>query len=583
MIYVPEEKPTSLVLSALPYANGVKHIGNLVGSLLPADVFARFLRMQGADVIYICGTDEHGTTIEVAALKAGMTPQAFADKYHAKQKEIYQKWNLSFDYFGRTSGAENHATTQEIFKAIYDNGFVVEKEMQTPYCLNDKRFLPDRYIEGTCPHCGYDGARGDQCEKCGRVLDPADLRKPHCNVCGKSEIEFRKTKHLFLQLQKMSEQLKSWISSQEHWPQNARNFALQWIAQGLHERCITRDLSWGVKVPLPDYEEKVFYVWFDAPIGYVSFTKEWAKQKGDPTLWEHYWRNKDCKIVNVLGKDNLAFHTVIWPAMLMASNYANLPSQVKSLEFLNLEGKKFSTSRNWGINSDEALEWFPADYWRYYLCSILPEQGDADFSLHELMQKSNKDLADAVGNLVHRCLSFTHMNFGGKVPTPGEMQSSDNDFWRSVKKQVASSEESFYAYRWQEALREAMQIAHESNKYFNDGEPWKKVKEGDEGKAKAATTVFMTLQAVRSLAVVLAPFIPASSQKVFDYLKLGPIELATWDSAAEQKLPGGHEIAPMAEIRPIFTKIDPAAVAKLKAVLDERAKPEVAGKLPAKA
>ncbi len=572
-----EEKPVYLVLSALPYVNGVKHIGNLLGSLLPADVFTRFLRLQGADVIFICGTDEHGAPIEVAALKEGIPVREYVDKYHAAQKGIYEKWDLSFDYFGRTSDAENHASTQELFKRVYDAGFVSERMMKMPFCLNDKRYLPDRFIEGTCPHCGFDGARGDQCEKCGKVLDAHELKAPHCTICNKKDIEFRDTKHLFFELQKLSEKLEAWVREQKHWPVNARHFALQWIVQGLKERCITRDLEWGVRVPVKGFEDKVFYVWFDAPIGYVSFTKEWAKGKGDEKLWEHYWRNKNCRIINCIGKDNLAFHTIIWPAMLMASEYADLPSQIKSFEFLNLEGKKFSTSRNWGIFTDEALDWFAADYWRYYLMSILPETSDADFNFTEFMQKSNNDLANVFGNLVHRCLTFTHMHYGGVVPAPGELGPSDAEFVRSIKNRVQSVEDLFYEYKWQEALRETIALAHDANKFFNDGEPWKKAKGTEAERKQAATTVFLTINCLRSLSIILSPFIPGSCQKVFDYLREGKVGEAgkEWASSKEQKVEAGRKIAPAEEITPLFVKIDPAQITKVKQLLEERSKGRV--------
>lgn len=564
-------KEVYLVTSALPYVNGVKHIGNVAGSLLPADVFSRFLRLTGRDVLFVCGTDDHGAACELAAIKEGLSPSSYSEKYHSLQKKIYEGWNLSFDIFSRTSNQENHRTTQEIFKKIHDNGLIEQKETRQAYCLADKRFLQDRFIEGQCPHCGFDGARGDQCEKCGRVLDATELKKPRCNLCGKGEIEFRQSRHLFFQLQKLSPQLKEWISKQHHWPANARNFALQWIEGGLKERAITRDLQWGVKVPLDGFEDKVFYVWFDAPIGYISFTKEWAARNGKD--WERYWRNKNAKIVHVLGKDNVAFHTVIWPGMLLASGYAELPYEVKSLEFLNLEGRKFSTSRNWGITSDEAIGWFPADYWRYYLLSILPEQSDADFTFQEFARAVNSDLADTFGNLAHRCLTFINSNYGGKVPQPvteGELSEGDKQFLEEISSKIDRERELFESYRWQEALRCGFDIARAANKYFNDGAPWKNVKGFEEEKKRAATTVFLTANCLRSLGIVLFPFIPSSCEKLFSYLDLGKVESHKWDEAKKLALPAGHQIAPAEAIAPLFAKIDAKQLEKVKAAVGAR-------------
>ncbi|OIO24960.1 methionine--tRNA ligase [Candidatus Micrarchaeota archaeon CG1_02_55_22] len=556
-----------LVTSALPYVNGVKHIGNVVGSLLPADVFARFLRLDGREVLFVCGTDEHGAPIEVAALKDGVSPKEYSDKYAKIQRDIYEAWGLSFDRFGRTSEKTNHETTQEIFLADKKNGFISEKSLKMPYCVNDSRYLPDRFIEGTCPNCGFDGARGDQCEKCGKVLDPADLQKPFCTICGKKDIEFRDTKHLFLDLDKLSDELKAWILSREDWPDNAKKFALGWIKDGLQARCITRDLEWGVNVPLQGYEDKVFYVWFDAPIGYISFTKEWCAENGQD--WNRWWNDSDSKIVHFLGKDNVAFHTIIWPGMLMASKYCQLPYRVQSYEFLNLEGKKFSTSRKWGINSDEALDWLPVDYWRYYLMSILPEHSDSDFSLTEFQKAVNSDLNDTWGNLVHRCLTFINANYAGVMPAPGALMEEDEAFKAKIAERADKVKSLFYSYKLQEALRESLALARDANKYFNDAAPWKLVKTDKE---RAGTVLYVTANAIKSTALLLAPFTPASSQKVFDYLGQGALGGAKWSDASSFTVKGGAKIASKDVLAPLFAKMEDEKVAQIRAKLEERSK-----------
>lgn len=557
-----------VVTSALPYVNGVKHIGNITGSLLPADVYARYLRLQGRDVAFICGTDEHGAPTEIAALKEKMAPAEFCEKNFLLQKSIYEKWGFSFERFGRTSGKENHETTKEMFLLMKQNGFVSEKMLSMPYCLLDKMFLPDRFIEGECPNCGYGGARGDQCEKCGKVLDPDQLKNARCNLCGKKQIEFRKTKHLFLDLDKLQKKLEEWVAQQKHWPPNARNFALQWMKEGLKPRCITRDLKWGVAVPVDGYEKKVFYVWFDAPIGYISITKEWAGENGKK--WEEYW--KEGKVIHFLGKDNIAFHTVIWPAMLLASGYAKLPFQVRSYEFLNLEGRKFSTSRNWGINSDEAIEWLPADYWRYYLASILPEHSDSDFSLQEFQKAVNSDLNDTLGNLAHRCFTFIKNNFGGKVPTPKkELGEEDKKFVEEIGEQVAKAEAAFESYKLQEALRNAMELARAANKYFNDGQPWKKVKGNAKEKEEAGTTVFLACNCLRSLSIILSPFIPASSEKLYALTGGKSFAKEKWGNAQKIAVKAGATL-PLEELKPIFAKLEDGKVEEIKAKLSERSK-----------
>ncbi|MFH0922734.1 MAG: methionine--tRNA ligase [Candidatus Micrarchaeota archaeon] len=541
-------KQKFLVTSALPYVNGVKHIGNLLGSLLPADVYARYLRSKGEDVVFVCGTDEHGTPCELAALEEKLPVEKYAEKYYKIQKKVYAGWGLSFDYFGRTSSKENYETTQELFLAAHKRGFIKEKTLKLPYCIDCKRFLPDRYLTGVCPHCKYPNAKGDQCEKCGRVLDPIELLNPVCAVCKKTKIEFRESRHLFLDLPALSNDLHKWIALQKQWPDNARNFALGWFKDGLKERCITRDLEWGVKVPLKGFEDKVFYVWFDAPIGYISFTKEFFKTQDRAEEWREYWQSKDARIIHFLGKDNIAFHTVIWPGMLLASQYAQMPWQVKSLEFLNYEGQKFSTSRKWGIFTDEALDWFPADYWRYYLLSILPESSDADFIWDDFKKSVNNDLADVFGNLVHRCLVFARNNFGGKIPHGTQFSAEDEEFRKKIAERVAATGAAFDSFKLQEALREAIALAHDSNKYFNSKEPWKRVKTNQQD---AANTIFLTANAIHSLSIILEPFIPFSCAKTRKFLNAKSVP---WAKAGRQNIASNHVFSEKFE--PLFRKLE---------------------------
>ncbi|MEM4255408.1 MAG: methionine--tRNA ligase [Candidatus Norongarragalinales archaeon] len=558
-------KEKIVVTSALPYVNGVKHLGNLLGSMLPADVYARFLRLQGEDVIFVCGTDEHGTACEVAALEEKTPIRDYVNKYYEIQRGIYEKWGLRFDYFGRTSAKQNHETTQEVFKRLHAKGLIAEKTLKLPFCLTDKRFLPDRYVAGKCPHCAYPYAKGDQCEKCGKVLDPIELLNPSCVICGKNNIDFRESRHLFLDLPKVSEPLRKWIEKQKQWPSNARNFALQWIREGLRERCITRDLQWGVRVPLKGYEDKVFYVWFDAPIGYISITKQLFDEKGESARWEEYWRGPQSKIIHFLGKDNIAFHTVTWPAVLFASEYAVLPYQVKSVEFLNYEGEKFSTSRKWGIFTDEALDWFPADYWRYYLLSILPEHSDTNFFWSEFQTRVNGDLADTLGNLLQRCLVFAKNNYGSKIPVSKKLDEGDKAFKKTIADSVKKTRELLLAYKLQEALHCAVGLAREANKYFNDSAPWHAIKTDPE---KAKTCVFLTANALRSIAIILEPFVPFTSRRIFSQLNVR-FEGVEWDDALELGLKSGHTLG---EPEILFKKIDDKEIEGKRKVIEARSK-----------
>ena len=410
-----------LVTSALPYVNNELHLGHLISSLLPADVYSRFLKLRGDECIYVCGTDEYGTAIAVEAEKQKMKPLELANKYHEIQKKITEDFNLKLDIFSRTSAPEHTTTTQGVYELIKSNDYIYNKKVKQLYCENCKRFLPDRYVKGECPHCGYGEARGDQCEKCGKLLEPIELIKPKCVACRKKPVE-KENEHVFFRLSKLSEKLASWVDGNKHWPPNARNFALSWAKAGLEDRDISREMEWGV--PIPDFPGNVFYVWFDAPIGYITFSKQIGKEK--------WWSDSDTRIVHFMGKDNIAFHTIFFPGMLMAAGGFTLPYHVASYEFLDYQGKKFSKSKGVGIFCGDAISLYPADYWRYYLIASLTEHRDADFTWEDFQNRINNDLNDVLGNFIHRTLTFTDSKFEGVVPKPGKMDELDKKFEESI-------------------------------------------------------------------------------------------------------------------------------------------------------
>ena len=406
-----------LITSALPYVNGVKHLGNLVGSLLPADIHARFRRQTGHEVLFLCGTDEHGTPTELAAQAAGLPVTEYCSRQHAIQADIYRRFGLSFDHFSRTSGVANRLLTQELFRRLDAAGHIEPRVIRQAYSSTDKRFLPDRYVIGTCPHCGNPNARGDQCESCTRLLDPDDLVSPRSAISGATDVEFRETRHLFLKLSAFEGRLRQWIETRRDWPPLVRSIALKWLDEGLKDRCITRDLTWGVPVPKPGFEDKVFYVWFDAPIGYIAAAVEWSEAASGRD-WHAWWQGgDDVHYVQFLAKDNVPFHTISFPATILGSGLPlKLPDIIKGFNWLTFEGGKFSTSGQRGIFTDTALTLLPADSWRWWLAANAPENADADFAIERFVEGVNKDLADTFGNLVNRCLAFAAARFDATVP-----------------------------------------------------------------------------------------------------------------------------------------------------------------------
>ncbi|RLJ00068.1 MAG: methionine--tRNA ligase [Candidatus Aenigmatarchaeota archaeon] len=518
-----------LITSALPYIHGISHLGNIVGSMLPADVYARFCRLRGDDVLFVCGSDSHGTMYEVTAAKMKITPKELAYKNHEKMKEILKKFELNFDYYGITDSDANKEMSFHIFNKLDRNGYLKEEEVENVYCEKCSRFLPDRWVEGKCPSCGG-LTRGDQCDDCGKLIDVKDIEEPYCVLC-KSKIAFRKTKHLFLDLPKFENELSKFVDDKsKKWSKLARTETSGFLKNGLKQRAVTRDATWGFKVPKEGYENKILYVWFDAPIGYLAFTKEWCEKNNQK--FEDWWQNKDTELTQFMAKDNTIFHSIIFPSMLIGckENW-KLADRIMSCGWLKAKGIKFSKSRGNGLTTEEALEKYPADYWRFVLISLYPEQNDSVFSMEIFNETINNEFADIIGNFVHRVLSFCYSNFGeipkvdiSKGPiTKGEnmiLTSSAGLFGnRGEKKSIIT--ENFIDCRFHEALKNIIHYAKLSNAYFNNSEPWKK----DEEEKKRISYIAGNL--VKNLSIMLYPITPKFSEQIFDYLNIKP-EAVKW-------------------------------------------------------
>ncbi|MBK9732635.1 MAG: methionine--tRNA ligase [Chitinophagaceae bacterium] len=548
------------VTAALPYANGGIHLGHLAGAYIPSDIYVRYRRLRNDDVIFVCGSDEHGVPITLGARKEGITPQQFVDKYHQLMKTSFEQFGISFDIYSRTSNIVHHETAQEFFLNLYKkNDFIEETSLQF-YDEQEKTFLADRYIQGTCPNCGYEKAYGDQCERCGTSLSPKDLINPVSALSGKSPI-LKETKHWFLPLQNYEGWLREWIleGHKEDWKANVYGQCKSWLDQGLQPRAMTRDLEWGVKVPLPDSEGKVMYVWFDAPIGYISATKEYFINR-KPEIknlenvksasWEDYWKSPDSKLIHFIGKDNIVFHCIIFPAILHAHGEYIVPDNVPANEFLNLEGDKLSTSRNWAVWLHDYLIDFPGkqDELRYVLTSILPEAKDSDFSWKDYQARINNELVAILGNFVNRTLVLTRNYFESKVPPRHELNALDNDCLeqlRSIPQKIADNIE---AYRFRDALSELMNLARTGNKYLADNEPWKVI---NTDRQRVETILNLSLEITAALAILCQPFIPATSEKILKMLQLDNVK---WDDAiGKQLMKPGHQLG---EASLLFKKIE---------------------------
>jgi methionyl-tRNA synthetase len=547
-------KTTALVTSALPYINP-KHLGNLAGSLLPSDVHARYRRQRGDEVLFICATDEHGTPAELGAKEAGLEVAEYCTRQHQSQAEIYRRLRLSFDHFGRSSSPQNHALTQHFFRCLEDHGFIEERILQQLYCLDDQRFLPDRYIVGTCPHCRSGAARGDQCEACTRQLDPTDLLGPRSAISGSVRLQLRPTRHLFLRQSALVGELEAWLATRSDWPHLVTSIARKWLDQGIEDRCITRDLEWGVPVPKPGYDGKVFYVWFDAPIAYIAATQEWAGLKAGRNWRRWWWEADDVEYLQFVGKDNVPFHAVSFPCTLLGSREPwKTVDVIKGVNWLTYEGGKFSTSGKRGVFLEQALELLPADYWRWWLAANCPEKSDTDFAFDRFAASVNSDLADGFGNLVNRVLKFTVARYGAVVPaaralTPAEAAlASDLDRALAVLK-AAQDRRSF-----RKAAEAVRGIWHRSNAYLQEEAPWAMLTADPE---RAAAILATGISLVALSAVVAWPFIPDASEKVLKALRCDLSVPPAWPTSGEQALrliPEGRTIE---LLPPMFAKLGP--------------------------
>src|SRR5918996_778953 len=572
-----------LVAVAWPYASGPRHIGHVAGFGVPSDIFARYHRLKGDDVLMVSGTDEHGTPVMVAADAEGRSPRETADRYNQLIREDLRALGLSYDLFTRTTTRNHARVTRDVFRTLHDKGYLVEKTQLGAFSPTTGHTLPDRYIEGTCPICGFPDARGDQCDNCGNLLDPVDLIEPRSKIDGATP-EFRETKHLFLDLPAFAERLHDWIERQTHWRPNVRNFSLRYVEE-LRPRAVTRDLDWGVRVPVPGYEEdenKRIYVWIDAVVGYLSAAVEWARLRGEPDAWREWWQNPDARHYYFMGKDNIVFHTVIWPAELLgyreggelgAGRPLELPYNVVASEFLTLEGRQFSTSRNWAIWVGDFLERYDPDPLRYYLTAAGPEQQDADFTWSEFVRRNNDELLANWGNLVNRTLTIAHRNFGS-VPEAGALGAEDEALLAAIGAGFDSVGEHIESARFKAAIGEAMRLSSEVNQYLNDQAPWALV---DPDRERAATVLNVCLRCVDDLKTIFAPFLPFTSQTVHELLGhegylAGPLEFrdveeeedahtvltgdyASWVGRWEPgELSSGQALQ---EPRPLFRKLDP--------------------------
>ena len=539
-----------LVTSALPYANGPVHIGHLAGVYIPSDIYTRYLRLKGCDVISVCGSDEHGVPITIKARKEGVTPQQIVDRYHSLIKRSFERLGMSFDIYSRTSSQVHAQTASDFFRKLYDEGKFIERTSMQYYDEEAQTFLADRYIVGTCPKCGYDRAYGDQCEKCGSTLSPDELIEPHSAVSGSVPVK-RETKHWYLPLDQYEGFLRKWIlEGHREWKSNVYGQCKSWLDGGLQPRAVSRDLDWGIPVPVEGAEGKVLYVWFDAPIGYISATKELTPE------WEKYWKSEDTKLVHFIGKDNIVFHCIVFPSMLKAHGGYILPDNVPANEFLNLEGDKISTSRNWAVWLHEYLEEFPGkeDVLRYVLCANAPETKDNDFTWKDFQARNNNELVAVLGNFVNRALVLTRKYCGGRVPACGELTGYDRQTIAEVAAVKASLEGNIENYRFREALKDAMNIARIGNKYLADTEPWKVVKSDP---ARVETILNVALQITANTAIAIEPFMPFSAAKILRMLAVGKFG---WERlGATDLVPAGHEIG---EPELLFEKIEDDVIQK---------------------
>jgi len=566
------------VCVAWPYVNGDLHLGHLAGAYVPCDIFARYQRLRGREVLMVSGSDTHGTPITVRAEEEGITPREVVDRYHPRDIEAYLKLGVSFDLYTETDTENHWAVTQDVFLTLLRNGYIYRDVMDALYCDHCKRYLPDRYVEGTCPHCGNPSARGDQCDKCGRTLDAIELLEPRCRFCGHRP-RIRQTEHFFLDLPKLRQPLLEWLSKgKEHWRPNVLQFTLNMLNDPeLRGRPITRDIPWGISVPVEGFEDKRIYVWFDAVIGYLAATKEWAKLIGEPERWRDWWQDTGTRSYYFIGKDNIPFHTVIWPGMLIGYGNLNLPYDVPANEYLTLEERTLSKSRRWVIEVLDFLSRYDPDTLRYILSINMPETRDTNFSWGEYVRRTNDELVATYGNLVHRTLSFAQRNFEGRVPEPGDLSDADRAILARADGAFQTAGDLLEGCKFKAAITEIMAVAHEANRYLDAKAPWFQIKED---RRAAATTIYTCLCVINDLKVLLAPFLPFSSQRLHKLLGYetdifgrqytevvqeatrshlvlrydGSALAARWEPS---RLPPGQKLLPPT---PLFSKLDDSIV-----------------------
>ncbi|MDH5695018.1 MAG: methionine--tRNA ligase [Dehalococcoidia bacterium] len=537
---------------AWPYADGPLHLGHIAGAYLPPDIFARYHRAKGNEVLMVSGSDQHGTPITIKAEQEGKKPGEMAALYHQQFLDSWQRFGISFDLF-TTTGTANHAqVSQDIFLTLLNKDYIYKATVLQPYCPRCQRFLPDRYIEGTCPYCHSSGTRGDQCDECGKPINPAELIDPHCRLCAATP-QFKNSEHFFFRLSAFRDRLLAWVKQQTHWRQNVLNFTTRYLEEGLKDRAITRDIDWGVPVPVEGFDGKRIYVWFEAVIGYLSATKEWAKSSGDEEGWRSFWE-EGAKSYYFIGKDNIPFHTIIWPAMLMGYGGLNLPYDVPANEFLTIEGKKLSTSRNWAVWLPDYLSRYEPDPLRYLLSINMPETGDTDFSWREFVRRNNDELVATYGNLVHRVLTFVYRRFNGCVPQPGEFDSHSQALIDKAEDTLHIMDELLYHCHFKEAIRSAMSLAQETNRYLDEKSPWKIIEQDREA---SATALYVAISVISCLRTALYPFLPFSSQKLHQLLGFkGDVQDDGWQLRIPS--PGQQLLSPT----PLFSKLDEKLVEK---------------------
>jgi len=551
-----------VVTSAWPYINTVPHLGNMIGSVLSADVFARYLRLRGYEVVFVSGSDEHGTVIEVEARRKGIKPHELTDEAHEYVSKLFKAWYISFDNYTRTESEVHKEFVRDLMMSIYRNGYIEVREQVMPYCEKDRIYLPDRFVVGVCPYCGYEDARGDQCDSCGRLLNPEELITPKCTFCS-SRPTFKVTKHWFFRLDKVEDVIKEWLVNHKYLDENVKNFSISWIRQGLKPRSLTRDNEWGIKAPFPEADDKTIYVWFEALLGYISATKEYFKSLGVEGRWRDFWLNNDSGTAYFIGKDNIPFHAIILPAMLVASNEGyNLPTIISATEYLMFEGQKFSKSRRVGIWIDEALEIIPEpDYWRFALIRMRPEGRDTNFSWSEFLRIINSELNDDIGNYIHRILTLIYRFFNGLISKPSTYSDIDLDFLDKIKKAVSRYCEYMDLARIRAASDVVLELARSGNYYLNVKQPWAKIKTDTND---VIATLYLGFLSIYYLGLMLHPIIPNTTRKLFNILNIDINSVKLTPTVVDIETP--HKIS---KPEPLFKKLDPDFISRIDSIVDE--------------